>query len=330
MLSGKKILFIGVKFYHYHDEIVNKLEDKFGSIVKFYPERDTSILYGFINRILPNKIEEYQDFYYKKLFKKLSKEKFDYFFVIRGFKMPLWFVQEIKKINPNIKTIYYQWDSNANSPFIGLEKQYDIINEFDLKLSFDFKDVEDFSTLRYCPTFYTDEVKALQKDGDDQIKYDFFYFGSYLPERYKGLLNFIEYAKRNNQLMKVYFYMPLRYYIIERIKGTKIDRDLIKTKPMNRETYLRLLDQSRCIVDVSNAKQTGLAMRVIDSVGASKKVLTTNKWILKDKSFNPTQALVIDIQNIVIPDGFLRAPIQNESHYDFSLESWIKNIFECC
>lgn len=327
MLTGKKILFIGVKFYHYHEEIVNKLEDKFGAKVIFHPERDTSIVYGLVNRIVPSRIEQYQDFYYRKLFEKLEKKKFDYFLVIRGFKMPLWFVRKIKKTNPNIKTIYYQWDSNTNSPFIGLQKKYNVIEEFDDKFSFDYKDVRDFPILKYCPTFFTDEIEALRTVGENSIKYDLFYFGSYLPERYQGLLKFIEYSNRHGYTLKAYFYMPLRYYIIERIKGAKIDRNLIETKPMNRTTYLNLLRESRCIVDVSNAKQTGLAMRVIDSFGACKKVLTTNKWISKDKSYNPTQALVIDIENIDIPDGFLKAHIRNEIEYDFSLEQWIKQIF---
>ncbi len=327
MLSGKKILFIGVKFYHYHEEIINKLEDTFGSNVTFYPERDTSIVYGLVNRLLPHRIELYQEFYYKQLLKKISKQKFDYFLVIRGFKMPLWFVKKIKEINPNIKTIYYQWDSNTNSPFIGLEAKYDIINEFDSKLSFDYKDVHDYPVLKYCPTFYTDEIKALAVNKNANAKYDLFYFGSYLPERYTGLVKFREYATSKGYVIKSHFYMPMRYYLIERLKGTKIDKGLIKTKPMSRETYIKLLGQSKCIVDVSNAKQTGLAMRVIDSFGAGKKVITTNKWILTDKSYDPSQAVVIDLKNIDFPDDFLSATIEQKVFQDFSLERWIKNIF---
>lgn len=330
LLSGKNILFIGVQLYQYPQIITNKLENTFGATVSFYPERDTSIFYGLINRIFPDRIEQYQDFYYNKIFKKLLEEKFDYFFVIRGFKMPLWFVQKIKENNPNIKTIYYQWDSNVNSPFINLEKKYDIIGEFDSTLSFDFRDVEENETLKYCPLFYTDEIKGLKINKDKNIKYDLFYFGSYLPERYNGLLQFMEYAVKNNYEFHSYFYMPLRYYIIERLKGVKINRRLIKTKPMSRSKYLELLDQAKCVVDVSNEKQTGLAMRVIESFGASKKLVTTNKWILKEKSYNQNQAVVIDISNIDIPAGFLTAPIKSEVSYDYSLEQWLRNIFGSC
>ncbi|MDQ0964909.1 hypothetical protein QFZ20_000312 [Flavobacterium sp. W4I14] len=327
-LQHKNILYIGVKFYYYHQQLIDKLEDNYGAKVNYFPERDTSIVYGIINRLSPSRLEAYQEFHYRKILAKIIDKKFDYFLVIRGFKMPLWFVKKIKALNPGLKLINYQWDSNTNSPFINLTLQYNILPEFDVKLSFDYKDVEDHAQLKYSPTFYTDEIKELgEKPNGGDFKYDLFYFGSYLPERYQGLLKFMAFAKTHNYSVKFHFYMPIRYFIIERLKGVKIDWKLIKFRKMSRTDYIANLSGSKTIIDVSNTKQSGMAMRVLDALGSGKKVITTNKWIVKDSIYDPRQIAIIDIENIKLPAGFIEDDACLPRQAAFNLNRWIERIF---
>ncbi len=326
-LRGKNILFIGVKFYHYHSEIIKGMQ-KYGANPTFFAERDTSIRYGLVNRLFHNQLERYQELHYQGLLKKTKNKKFDYLFVIRGYKMPVWFVKSIKERNPGIVTIMYQWDANANSPFLDLPPKFDIVKEFDKVLSFDFRDVDEHPhILSYSPTFYTDEISKVKDLKTHTFKYDLFYFGSYLPERYAGLLKIKEYAEKNGLTLKTHFYMPYRYYLIERFKGTKLNKSLLSNNTMNRKMYLKIFSESRVIVDVSNAKQTGLAMRVLDALGAGKKVMTTNKWIVREDGINDSQVLVFDITNITMPhEFFTRETIEITN--DYSLDKWLQNMFK--
>ncbi|RZL69039.1 MAG: hypothetical protein EOO93_02725 [Pedobacter sp.] len=326
-LKGKSILYIGVKFYYYHQQLIDKLSGSYGAQVTYYPERDTSILFGVVNRLAPSYIEAYQELYYKKMLNRLISKRFDYFLVIRGFKMPLWFVKKIKELNPGIKAINYQWDSNYNSPFMNLDPYYNIISEFDVKLSFDYKDVQDYDQLQYSPTFYTDEIKELAKQNPADFKYDLFYFGSYLPERYQGLLKFIDFAKQNNYTIKTHFYMPFRYYLLERLKGVQIDWKLIKTFKMSRSSYISNLRKAKIIIDVSNTKQTGMAMRVLDGLGSGKKIITVNKWISSDKAYNANQIAIIDIDRIEISNEFIKGGENISPNEEFTLDKWIERIF---
>ena len=326
-LKGKSILYIGVKFYYYHQQLIDKLSAGYGAQVTYYPERDTSILFGVVNRLAPSYVGAYQQLYYKKILSHVVNKRFDYFLVIRGFKMPLWFVKKIKELNPGIKAINYQWDSNHNSPFMNLEPYYNIVPEFDIKLSFDYKDVQDFADLKYSPTFYTDEIKELAKEHPAIYKYDLFYFGSYLPERYEGLLKFIAFAEHNNYTIKTHFYMPLRYYVIERLKGVKIDWKLIKTFKMSRMSYINNLKKSKVIIDVSNAEQTGMAMRVLDGLGSGKKIITVNKWISSDRAYNANQIAIIDINRIDVPEHFIKGMETIVPNDEFTLDNWIERVF---
>ncbi|MBO3273555.1 hypothetical protein, partial [Hymenobacter defluvii] len=101
---------------------------------------------------------------------------------------------------------------------------------------------------------------------------------------------------------------------------------LIKFNPMNRKEYLRIFSQSKAIVDVSNAKQTGMAMRVIDAIGSGKKVLTTNTWVRLQDDYNPHYMHVIDLRKIEIPNLFLENETI-ESSKDYSIDKWLKNLF---
>ena len=323
--NGKKVLFIGVKFYDYHLEIKRKMEE-YGASVTFFAERDTSIKYGIVNRLFHSKLDEYQQLHYSSILKKVEGVKFDYLFVIRGFKMPLSFVQAIKAKNPGIKCVMYQWDANANSQFINLPGKLNVLPEFDKIYSFDLKDVEENEFLTYSPTFHTDEFLQMTDNSTADCTYDFFYFGSYLPERYAGLLKFKKLAEKQGFKLKTHFYMSYRYYQIEKLKGTVLDKSLISFKLMTRGEYLDLLKKSKAVVDVSNAKQTGLAMRVIDAVAAGKKVLTSNKWIVKEPCYNPNQIQIIDINDITIPEGFLDGKI-DLAKPDFTIERFLTNMF---
>lgn len=317
-LSGKKILMIGVKFYHYNEAICNKMRS-YGADVTFFYERNTSIKFTIVERFFKNRLDEFQHQHYKNILKKTENMSFDYLLVIRGYKMPSSFVKQIKIKNPSIKTIVYQWDANANSPFT------DMLPNFDRKFSFDYKDVAEIPGLRYSPTFSEDEFIKL-KDSHDECIYDLFYFGSFLPERYQGLLKFRDYANTHGYKLKIHFYLKKRYYFYLLYKGAKLDKNLVSTKLMSREEYYKFFKESKAIVDVSNKKQTGMAMRVIDALVANKKILTTNTWIAKDPIYNPDQILLVDLDNIVIPQGFLDKKIDRDP-IDLSIDKWLYNMF---
>lgn len=326
VFNSKRVLYIGVAFYEYHLAVKHKIES-YGAEVSFFAERDTSILYGLINRLLPRKLDAYQRLYYTSVVKQIKDLTFDYLLVIRGHRMPLTFVKQVKQLNPNIKCIMYQWDANINSPFINLDSAYDLTREFDKVFSFDYKDVKENSWIKYSPTFHIDEITSIRINTNNiENKYDFFFFGSYLPERYDGLLKFQAFAREHGYSFYSHFYMPYRYYFIERLKGKKIDRNLIKNNPMNRALYLDLFSKSNVIIDVSNAKQTGIAMRVIDAIGCGKKVLTTNKWIEQEKNINPDQIAIIDLNNIRLPSQFMEKKV-TLSDSDYTIDNWLKNLF---
>ncbi len=315
-LKGKKILFIGVKFYHFNDEIINKL-NRIGSEVHFFHERNVSIKYGLAKNFFPKHVNSIQDNHYQHILRKVGDKKFDYLFVIRGYKMEPWFIEKLKANSPNLYTILYQWDSVTNWE---CDYRY-LIPYFDSVKTFDYKDSLDLN-LEYVPTFHTDEFASIKTVNPE---YDLFYFGGYSTPRYEFLKRIKSYAKENNIKLKSHLAISLKYFLKEWLSGRKLDASLLSFKKLNKQEYLRLFKASNIIVDYANEMQTGITMRSLDALGAGKKILTSNEYIKNEPGYNPNQIQIFNPAHINIDHEFL----SNRSfpNLNYSIEKWLDKIF---
>ncbi|TDQ11998.1 CgeB family protein [Pedobacter metabolipauper] len=316
-LHGKKVLFIGAKFYYFNEEIISKMK-KYGAEVTFYYERNVSLKYGIAKNIFPKYAAVLEDTHYKNIIKDVHGKPFDYLFVIRGYKMESWFIEELKRQSPGLKTIMYQWDSIYNWE---CDYRY-LIPDFDVTKTFDYKDAADLG-LEYVPTFHTDEFKtaATQKP-----IYDLFFFGGYSYTRYEFVKRFNAYAKERNIKLKIHLAISLKYYLRERLSGNKLDLKLLALRQLNKQEYFSLFNKSNIIVDYTNPAQTGITMRTLDALGAGKKVLTSNEYIKKEPGYNPEQVATFDPANIHIDSEFLSH--QTFPAQDYSIERWLNSIFD--
>ena len=319
MLKNKKILFIAPNFYNYDTLIKSKLEEK-GAEVDLYAERIDNLKFKLINNLFNSYLKTHQLKYYNEILKKVRNNRYDYLFVIRGYMMPMTFVDQIKSLNPGIICIMYQWDSNFTNPF------FEISKEFDRVFSFDYKDSAEISYLNYLPLFYTDDVGNEQKK-PILIKHDFFFMGSYMPFRYYALQSFRKCVSQTSLGIRSFLYIPRSTLFKEFIKGIRLDKSLYSTVCMQRDEYLKILASSRVIVDVSSPYQTGMAMRIIEALAMNKKVLTSNKNILNEPFYNPDFICVFDPNNPAFRLDWVQSEIRNINFPVRSLDNWLSVIF---
>ena len=313
-VKGKRILIVGVKFYHYNDEIIKKLKSR-GADVRFFYERDVSIRHAFIDAFFSNYMDTWQERHYQRILKAISGDQFDYLLVIRGYKMPVLFADAVRMINPGIKTILYQWDSMNNWDY------QNVMGAFDRVYSFDYKDAHDLN-IKYVPTFSTDDFADLHPV---PIRYDLFFFGNYTHERYLQAQKIQDFAELNGYRLKMHLFLSFKRYIRERIKGVKIDRRYIEFQRMNKEEYLENFNESNIIVDITTETQSGLAMRVLDTLAAGKKLITNNKYISAEPYFNPQQICIVNPAEFDAPASFFK--VAHFKKINYSIDSWIDQIF---
>lgn len=317
-IRGKKILFISPIFHDYHRKIIQALESR-GANVDFFPERKYDNLFKIYNHTSRHLLKIYQDNHYKKILRNISSHyQYDYLFVIRGYMIPNVFLERFKERYPKAKLIMYQWDSNETNRFVHLIKYFDRI------LSFDFKDCDDF-TLEYLPLFYTQDIVPY-KDKEIAKVYDFFFMGTYLPERYSALINFKEKYDKKYKI-KSFIYIPKSSWVKEILKCKKLSSEICHTEPLKRDLYLSILSKTKVMVDVSNKAQSGLAMRIIEALSLKVKVATNNKYILDEPFFNENNICVFNADAPVVNEEFVCSSFQGAA-VTLSIEEWVDKIFK--
>lgn len=319
-LEGKRILFIGPKFYNYHNEIIEELVAN-GAKVDFYGEKPETISYRFVSNYFKSIKSSFIDKYLNNILDNI-KEQYDYFFLIRGEIITVDFLEKLKLLSPKAKFIMYQWDSIKFTP-----NYPKIINFFDKVMTFDMKDSKELN-IDYLALFYNNKYKNIYLN--NTRCYDISFFGSYHSDRLEILKKLDLYCKEVGLKNYFHLYIPKLALFRRLFNGSIKIKDLkyFKTYSVSSQDVLSIYKQSKAVLDIERDIQDGLTMRTLEVLGANLKLITTNKNIVESELYDKSSIFVLDRDNIEIKENFLNSEIINNAVIKkYDLESWILNIF---
>ena len=324
-LSGKKIIFFSVQTFNLEKEIKHKLEE-LGAKVSYYDERPSNS--NFTKGIIRLKRSLYQtkiDNYYQSILADTKNSEFDFLFVNRGEVIPIFFLVEFKKQHPECKFIFYTWDSFTNHAH-----PTTILEYFDRRLTFDPEDATKYK-IDFRPLFYLDAFKNLPAE---KITNDILFLGTAHSDRYRISLAIQDWALAHKMKMYCFYFMHGRLvYLYKKLFDKtfkEFDYKKLSFKSLKVDEILALYKKSQVVLDINHPYQKGLTMRTFETIGARKKMITTNKEITKFPFFNPNNILVIERENIALDENFFKTPyvdISDELYQKLSLEGWLYNIF---
>lgn len=326
-LQGKRILFFSAHLFGYQNDIRLAMESV-GAIVDYYDERPANnFLVKGVIRINRNLLAGYINHYYNKIIKETLQKEYDYVFFIKGESISASNVRRLKQFHPEANFIIYHWDSIANN-----SNAQNLLPYFDRVFSFDKIDCERLG-LHFLPLFYTPDYANIPYY-DKEIKYDMLFVGTTHSDRYKLVKRIEEQIIKMGGLCLTWFYFPskISYYKMK-IQNSYLRQIPVHTfhfKPMSKELLLQLYAGSRIIIDVQHPKQTGLTMRCIETLGAKRKLITTNYYITEYDFYNPDNILVVDRNLPYVPEKFLNEPYRDtpkEIYESYSIKNWLSSIF---
>ena len=328
-LNNKEILFMSIKFFNYENLIKESLEN-LGAKVDWYDERPHNNFYTKAAIRLKKSLIQYSiTQYFMGLIEKLGKKKYDYFFLIKGETTPKFFIEFLKKNNPNIQLIFYTWDSFDNNS-AGL----DILPLFDKKYSFDREDAKKYN-ISFRPLFFASDYEEVSKKNRNEFEYDLCFIGTAHSDRYNVAEKVNMECSKSGLKMFTFYYSPSRA-LFELKKHFNndfkiFDRDKISFKSLSHDEIIRLFEKSKAILDINHPNQKGLTMRTFEALGANCKLVTTNVDIKKYPFYKPENILVIDRNNPKINKDFFCipfSPISSEMLQAMSLKGWCLEIFD--
>lgn len=325
--EGKKILFVSVSFFGYEKAIWERLK-KLGAEVDFYDDRPSnSIISKGIVRVYRKLMQIKINNYYQEILKKTENKNYDYFLLIKGEAIPLFFLQKIKELHKNIQMIGYAYDSFAEHPNFKLLLPY-----LDKKFTFDRKDAQKFG-LHFRPLFYINQYNR-SVNSSQNPKYDLVFIGSVHTDRFLVGENIREFCDRKFLNTFFYYYAPskiafrLRKIFDENLK--KFDIEKVSFKSLNHIDIINYYQNSQAVLDINKPFQDGLTIRTFEVLAMKKKLVTTNSDIKNYPFFNPQNIFVTDRKNIFIDPEFLKtefAEIDEKIQYMMSLDSWLECLF---
>lgn len=326
-LKGKSVLFFYLSTFNYENEIKWAMERE-GATVEAYNERPTNNVFArILIRLNRNLIGKYINQYYDNIIEQTKEKKFDYIFFIKGESISPAIVERLRKAHPESKIVMYYWDSIANN-----HNAKGMLNCFDKVLTFDKNDAKEMG-LEFLPLFYIPQYAEIAKKQVVQ-KYDMMFAGTTHSERYEFVNGIADQIRKAGGKCFTWFYFPskVNFYKLKmdnpKFRSAKIEN--FEFTPMSRETLLGYYAESRIQIDMQHPKQTGLTMRTIETLGAKKKLITTNPNVVEYDFYRPENILVVDRFNPVITKEFIDAPwteIPEEVYEKYSISSWLNTIF---
>lgn len=328
LLEGKHILFFSAHAFGYEYEITMALQ-KEGAVVDYFDERPGN---GFwvkaLVRINRNFIGWYTNNYHSRILEETKKNKYDYIFFIKGESISASNVGRLRELHPEAQLVIYHWDSISNN-----KNALNLLPLFDKAFSFDRTDCEKIDRLSFLPLFYIEDYVGISHE-QDEFKYDLLFVGTAHSDRYE-LIKKIEhqFEDEGRKCYSYFFFSSKALFYKMKIQNPvfkHLSSKLFHFVSLPKNELLKLFVQSKIIVDVQHPKQTGLTMRTIETLGARKKMITTNQMIKEYDFYNTNNILVVDRVNPVVPKDFMYSPYQDipENIYSkYSIQNWIKVIF---
>jgi hypothetical protein len=99
--------------------------------------------------------------------------------------------------------------------------------------------------------------------------------------------------------------------------------------PLPKSKVQEVFFKSLSILDIEHPQQTGLTMRTFETIGANKKLVTTNQRIREYDFFDSRNICVIDRKSPQLPIDFLNLPykpLPGSLYNKYRLSSWTEEV----
>ncbi|KAA0987725.1 hypothetical protein FQ192_19840 [Pseudomonas sp. ANT_J12] len=322
LLENKSVLYIAPAFFGYESEIKKELEQQ-GANVTFLLDRPfNSPLLKALTRVRREWVIGAADRYYESQLTSIDTE-FDYIFVVNGQTLSTHTLSAWRERYPAAKFVLYMWDSFSNRQQTLRNLKY-----FDSVFTFDKNDAEKYQA-NFRPLFFSAGFESVDLT---PIQYDISFIGTAHTDRF-SIVDKVD--RQLGSSFRKYWYLFLQakwVYWVYRFTNSAYrtaQSNNFKYQSIAKTEVQRVFNASKAILDIEHPQQTGLTMRTLETLGARKKLVTTNASVKLYDFYSEDNIFVIDRQDPVIPKAFLDKPykaVEPHIYRRYSLAGWLEEI----
>lgn len=322
-LADKKVFLIAPQFFGYEKEVRSEIERR-GAQVDFLLDRPfSSPFLKAVTRWRRQWVMAAADRYYRE-HTNLAAD-YDYVFVVNGQTLSAAVLEKWRSQFKRAKFFLYMWDSFDNR-----EDAIDNLRYFDHVFSFDRHDAQTHS-LHFRPLFFS---SGFENCLDHDIHWDVSFVGTAHTDRFAVASKV---ARQLGSDIKAYWYLFLQakwVYWAHKLINPGFRRAKMKDfrfDPLSKADVQRVFFTSAAVLDIEHPRQTGLTMRTLETLGARRKLITTNSSVQSYDFFSPNNICVIDRHNPILPVDFLQTPyvdVDPAIYERYRLEGWLDEVLE--
>lgn len=322
-LAGKRVLFIAPRFFGYENDIAAHFIS-LGAEVDFIPDRpfDSPVM-AMMTRFARPAIIGAATQRHRMRLTQFARSSYDYIVIISAQTISSDFLQELRNEFPAAHLVLYMYDSMKNRGSVASK-----LSLFDDCLTFDPDDARQLG-MRLRPLFFGPGFSKIENQSS---LYDLSFIGTVHTDRFRIIAD-VRAALPDS--IRCYWYLFLQAPWV--FYAYKITNPAFKTAtigdftfaPLPKQDVQEVFARSRVIFDIEHPRQTGLTMRTFETMGASKKLVTTNHRVRDYDFYDPNNICVIDRAAPVVPTHFLESPYVPiaEALYDkYSLKGWAEEV----
>lgn len=328
--SRKDALIVSPAFFGYERDIVDEFARQ-GFDTVFVDERPSNSAFArAILRFRRDLVRRSVDRYYASKLKDIGDKTFDIILVVKGEVAPRWFLQELRRRNPQAHFVFYAWDAVEN-----VANCLAILDCFDQLFSFDSRDVETRQDFAYLPLFYTRDFCPPEVSGANNVRrYRLSFIGTLHTERYAFVKRvFSEFTETYS-----FFYVQARWYFffIKYLtrEHAKVPWRDVSFEKLSREQVGQLFRESKAVLDTPRRGQSGLTMRTFEVLASGAILVTTNAAITREPFYDSGRVVLIsgDVQRSELRQLRDRLDCMTVDHsppqsfQSYSIESWVRTI----
>ncbi len=315
-IQEKKILIIGRDYFFYTQEIARELEGFFGSKVTFYPIEPSSLRYRMLKK--NNRSGGLLAKYHQQIIEKEKGTPYDVVFFIQVHQIGD-IIQSYKSIFSDSYFLLYYWDSVKTHDYVSY------LPFFDGVYTFDKSDSNKYEALKYLPLFYAESFRKLRNDA--KRKYDVSFVGTiYNLQRYEQLQKYRKWARERDLVFYDYSVISVFTYFKMFLKGLRPKK--IHFLSLSRKKLEAIYGLSSVVLDLPNNIQSGYTMRVFETLGAHRKLATTNLNIVNEDFYASDNIYLLGEKSGYPDNSFIKTPFMDAGKLEaYSLQKWLLNLF---
>ncbi|HEU5079600.1 MAG TPA: hypothetical protein VFT72_10310 [Opitutaceae bacterium] len=322
-LSGKTVLLIAARFFGYEKAIATELRRR-GAIVDLLADRpfDTPIMKA-VTRFMPSLVMKPAEKLYHKQLGAYGRSQYDIILIVNGQTVSSAMLNSIKHDFPGAKYILYMWDSFQNRAGALANLGF-----FDRCLTFDPDCAKRYGLIAR-PLFFS---PGFSTELPTDFAYAISFIGTMHTDRFAVLSQIdAQLAPETKRFWYLYLQAPWVFHVYRltnrSFSGAKIEQFAFEA--LAKQKVQEVFSQSRSILDIEHPRQTGLTIRTLETVGASRKLITTNSRVSEYDFYNPSNICVIDRERPKLPERFLETeyePVPPTIYSRYSISGWMDEV----